>query len=497
MAPSDADGNPIIRFLPYQRRWIEDKARFKIGMMTRRGGKTFATNGEAADDCIQAEIEGRRARWTILSRSEATAKEAMDDALKPMIKAFYAVLKGLQRRPQPVFEEGEFRVAAHEREISAGGLTQVIHVPEATYKTQEVRFPGGSRVVALSASPDAARGFGGNLILDEFAFHADSRRIWGSAYPVAARGGHKIRVISTPNGKGNKFYELMTDESGVWSKHVVDIHQAVREGLDVNVAELRAGLQDEDAWAQEFELAWLDAASAWLDYDLIAACEHPLAGRPGAYQGGPCYLGEDIAARKDLYVAVVVEEVGDVLWVREIVARRRITFAEQDQVRAEMHRKYRIIRNRIDQTGMGEKVVEDARARHGTYAVEGVIFSAPAKLDLATALKQAMEDRKLRLPAGDVVLRSDLHAIRKVVGATGIPRLVADGDTDGHADRFWALALAVSAAASGYQPYEYRAVPPPTGREAGRLSMRPQDDDAPVREDFALTDDFGMKGGLW
>jgi hypothetical protein len=40
-----------------------------------------------------------------------------------------------------------------------------------------------------------------------------------------------------------------------------------------------------------------------------------------------------------------------------------------------------------------------------------------------------------------------------------VRRLVADGETDGHADRFWAIALAVSGAASAYQPYDYRPVP--------------------------------------
>lgn len=154
-----------------------------------------------------------------------------------------------------------------------------LDVPQATYKTHEVHFPGGSRVVALSASPDAARGFGGNILFDEFAFHNDSRRLWGAAYPVAARGKHKIRVISTPNGKGNKFYELMTGKDNTWSKHIIDIYEAVRQGLDVDIDELRKGLADEDAWAQEFELAWLDAASAWLDYDMISEVEHPEAGK--------------------------------------------------------------------------------------------------------------------------------------------------------------------------------------------------------------------------
>ena len=67
-------------------------------------------------------------------------------------------------------------------------------------------------------------------MLDEFAFHADSRKIWAATFPVISR---PVRVISTPNGKGNKFHEMMTDRDpdNPWSRHVVDIHQAVAEGL--------------------------------------------------------------------------------------------------------------------------------------------------------------------------------------------------------------------------------------------------------------------------
>ncbi len=430
-----------LTFLPYQKRWLEDRSRFKIGMFTRRGGKTFGAMAEAADEAIRAEIAGQRTRWTILSRSEATAKEAMEDALKPIVRGFWAAYNRLARGAGPVFEEGEF------------------YAPEmdASYKTQEVRFPGGSRIMALSASPDAARGFGGNLILDEFAFHHDSRRIWGSAFPVAARGGHKIRVISTPNGKGNKFYELMTTEDDTWSRHHVDIYQAVEQGLEVDIDELRAGMADEDAWAQEFELKWLDEAASWLAYDLIAGCEHEGAGRPEAYQGGPVFVGVDIAARNDLFVIWVLEAVGDVLWTREIIARRRISFAEQDHLLAGVFQRYRVARAAIDQTGMGEKPVEDAQRRYGSVRVQGVLFTPAARIDMASTLKEAMQDRLLRLPSGDPVLRADLHAIRSRVGPTGIRRLISDGETDGHADRFWAGALAVSAARVGGDEIDYRA----------------------------------------
>ncbi|MBN2740040.1 MAG: terminase family protein [Rhodobacteraceae bacterium] len=461
---------PVINFLPYQRAWVEDDSRFKIGMMSRQIGKTFSTGGECVDDCFTAWAEGRRARWVILSRGERQAAEAMTEVIKPFTKAFYEVYNTLVKGGEPRFEESEFRAPQ-----SKG--------PDAVYKALEVIFPNGSRITALPANPDTARGFSANVILDEFAFHAKSREIWGALFPVISKGGLKLRVISTPNGKGNKFFELMTAEETAWSRHVVDIYEAVRQGLDRNIEELRAGMADEDLWAQEYELKWLDEASAWLDYDLIGSCEHPAAGLPALYQGGPCFVGVDIAARNDLFVIWVMEAVGDVLWTREVITRRRASFFEQDQLLADVFARYRVVRCRIDQTGMGEKPVEDAKRAHGESRVEGVLFSTVSKLALATALKEAMQDRKARIPAGDVKLRADLHAIKSQVGVTGTRRLIADGESDGHADRFWAGALAVSAAEVGYQPYDYQSVPRHGGDDFDR--------------DIRLTAGFSAGKGVW
>lgn len=445
---------PVIDFKPYQKAWIADDSRFKIGMFSRQSGKTFSTCAEVVDDCLKAEIAGQRRRWVFLSRGERQAAEAIREGIATMTRAYFAVYNAIK----PGLKAPEIGVIEASREAMLDGR----------YSRLEVVFPGGSRITALPANPDTARGFSANVVLDEFAFHAKSRDIWGALFPVISARGQKLRVISTPNGKGNKFYELMTAETTTWSKHVVDIYEAVRQGLDRDVDELRAGMADEDKWAQEYELKWLDEGSAWLDYDLISANEHPLAGMPGAYQGGQCFVGVDIAARNDLFVIWVCELVGDVLWTREVIARRRISFFEQDALLASVFERYRVVRCRIDQTGMGEKPVEDAKRRHGDTRVEGVLFSAASKLELATDLKEAMQDRKLRIPAGDVVLRSDLHAIQSQVSVSGNRRLVADSDTDGHADRFWAAALATSAGQVTYQPFDYRAVPRHGGEDSDR-----------------------------
>jgi phage FluMu gp28-like protein len=416
----------------YQKRWLADISRFKIGMMARQTGKTFTTTLELVDDCFEAEARGARTRWVILSRGERQAKEAMDEGVKRHCKAYnYAA------------EVVSYDWMSEDNKI--------------IYNALEVELPGGSRITALPANPDTARGFSANVLLDEFAFHKDSRAIWAALFPVIS-AGHKLRVVSTPNGKGNKFFELMTAQNDAWSRHVTDIYQAVADGCPRNIGELRAGLNDEDAWAQEYELKWLDEASAWLPYDLIASCEHEHAGDPERYMGNPVFIGNDIASRKDLWVAAVFEPVGDVLWVREIRTLHRAKFSEHDAVMDELFQKYRVARLVMDQTGMGEKPVEDAKRNYGEDRVEGVLFTLPNKLLLATTGKQAFEDRKVRIPMGDTVLRADLHKLQKTTTATGAPRFVADSDAAGHADRAWSMFLAIYGGSFPAAPIDFQTL---------------------------------------
>ena len=110
----------------------------------------------------------------------------------------------------------------------------------------------------------------------------------------------------------------------------MDIYDAVRQGLDRDIGMLKAALDDDDGWLQEYELKFLDEGSAWLTYDLITACEDENAGKPELYTGGACYIGNDIGARRDLWVAWVLEEVGDVLWTSEISELSKAKFAEHD-----------------------------------------------------------------------------------------------------------------------------------------------------------------------
>ena len=419
---------------PYQKRWLNDQARFKIGMFSRQTGKTFTATLEIILHCLAQEAQGKRARWVILSRGERQAKEAMEEGCKRHLQAMQMACEVLEK---PF---------------------------DAHTKALEIILPGGSRITALPANPDTARGFSANVLLDEFAFHQDSRKIWQALFPVIS-AGHLLRVVSTPNGKGNKFHELMTDHAldSIWSRHIVDIHAAVADGLPRDIAELKAGINDDDGWEKEYELQWLDEASAWLSYELINGCEDEAATLyPAAISANTgtqplVYLGVDIGARHDLFVIWVLERVGDVLWTREVITRQRVSFSEQDALLDDCFSRYRVTRCCMDQTGMGEKPVEDARRRHGSR-IEGVLFTTASKQHMATIAKDAFEAHKARIPKGVREIRTDLHKLQKVTSPTGAPRFVADRDSDGHADRAWALFLALNAADTPETVYDYLPV---------------------------------------
>lgn len=418
---------------PYQRRYLADRSRWKAACWARQTGKTFTTTLEAVLDALEAEAEGRVAQWTILSISRDRALDAIRNGAAVHLRAIGAAY-------QLIAEE-----ALGAEELAAS-----------------VRLPGGSYIRAIAARPDTARGISDHLILDEFAHHKDNRALWRAVMPVVSRPDRKLRVISTPNGVGDMFHEIMTDGlGGLFSRHVVTIHDAVADGLDRDVAELRRAARDPDTWAQEYECAFLDRAGReWLGYDeILAALEAPPL---PPYAGAPVYLGMDIAARGDLSVIAVVEDVGaGVLALRELQVMRGESFAAQLARLDGVMRAYRVVRAAIDQTGLGEMPVQEAQRRHGQYRVTGVIFTPAVKLDLAVGLKDRMQARRLLLPVGEAEragLIADLRAVRMEPGAGAVPRLIADRDGGGHADRFWALALACAAAGEGVPVYGYESV---------------------------------------
>ena len=367
--------------------------------------------------------------------------------------------------------------------------------PDKSIKSFRVDFSSGFSVVALSSAPRSLRGKQGVVIIDEAAFVDKLSELLKAAMALLIWQG-KVIVVSTHNGVDNPFNNLLDEiRSGRRNGRVqtVTFQDAMDDGLYERVclvkgmtptpegkAEWESDIRSfygEDA-SEELDCIPKSGAGGWLSVADIIACQSDEAGLPELYQGGLTFIGRDVARRRDLSIMWPFELTGDVLWLRERVEMEKASFRDQDDEFDRLMKNYRVSRAMIDQTGMGEKVVEDCQQRHGEYRVKGVLFTANSKLEMATALKKRFEERTIRIP-DDPAIRSDLKSIKKSKGSGDKILLNSDGDTDGHADRFWAAALAALGAEVPYQPYAYHPIRPQQDRierpiNTGRAGWRNQ-----------------------
>jgi phage FluMu gp28-like protein len=216
---------------------------------------------------------------------------------------------------------------------------------------------------------------------------------------------------------------------------------------------VRAGAADAESFDQEYMCIPADDDAKFLEYGLITGCEYPAgtAWQRGLTDAvtGRLYAGVDIGRKRDLTVLWVVEKLGDVLYTRHVEVMERMRKSEQEKILWPWFE--RCDRVCIDATGLGIGWTDDAQDKYGAHRIEGVTFTGQVKEALAYPVKGAMEDRTLRIPE-DPTIRADLRKVQKVTTPAGNIRFVAEATADGHADRFWALALATHAASAASGP---------------------------------------------
>lgn len=345
---------------------------------------------------------------------------------------------------------------------------------EQGIKAFSIRFASGFRITALPSVPRALRGKQGIVIIDEAAFHKNVNEVLKSAMALLIWGG-QIVVISTHDGVSNAFNVLLDEIRGGKRRGTpvkITFADAMADGLYERVALVAktkgTELPDKAVWEADIRAAYGDDAAEELDcipakgsgalisLEDIIACESADAGLPELYGEGLCYGGRDVARRRDGQIQLVGEKVGDVLWERDGYRETGQTFAHQDAWFDDSFERFRMVQWRIDQTGMGEKVVEDQQRKHGASRVFGVQLTGPNRVDLAFGLQRLFQQRKIRIRA-DARTRADLMAIKKIGSEeSGGIRIVNDGDV--HADEFWAYALMAQAMEMAGSLYEYRGI---------------------------------------
>lgn len=201
-------------FLPYQIAWIHDNARRRLVEKSVRIGWTFAD----AFKNVRKRLQHANRDYLFATRDQGSAIEYVETCYKfaEIFNLTKSILsRGVEDMKVPVFKDGKDT-----------GLTEDV-------KTGYIKFDNGSRILAFSSNPNAMRVYGGDVGLDEFAFHPQPEALWETAQGRIT-WGFDLGMWSAHNGNDTLFYVFAQEAAagkGGWSYYRVTMENAVELGL--------------------------------------------------------------------------------------------------------------------------------------------------------------------------------------------------------------------------------------------------------------------------
>ena len=423
--------------LPYQKEWIQMDDKIAFWIKSRRIGATYIEALRAVLERLEHKYD-----YNLVSANARTSSEYIT-----YVKLWSQVINEM-----------------------AG--TDYIDLDDST--TEVVRFPNGSKIVALSSNPTGLRGRGGSVTIDEAAFADNPEELWKAAQPCAQWGG-KIRVISSMSSPDHWFSETVAKierKELNYGMLKTTIYDAVNQGLaqkipglwqnqlpdikacnDFFISNLKQEVGSEAAFSQEFEC--IPAKESMLidtnTYDNLALSMVPEQLDP-SQKYGDLFIGVDIGRFKDQTCIWVLERgfdkeapphLRDVYRTVAVKLVQNMTFEAQYQLISQYLTLPNVIKCNVDRSGLGLQLAEQLVSEYGNL-VEGVAISAPEKQGLVERTLKYISQERVSLPK-DPDIKSDIICMRRIVTQKG--NISYDGRSNiGHGDCFIALAMALRGA---------------------------------------------------
>jgi phage FluMu gp28-like protein len=452
-------------FLPYQVAWIRDRSPIKVMEKSRQIGMSWAT----AYGTVRRQAHSPLDTW-ISAHNDQQGCLFIDDC-----RRFAQLLdQGCRALGQPT------------------GLLDT----RRPGNRHTLHFANGRAIRSLSSNPDAHAGKRGTRILDEFALHPNGEELFAIAYPGVTWGG-QLEILSTHRGTQTYFNQLIqAARAGQGPCHIsvhrVTLEDALTQGF---LKKLKAKLPPEDPrqdmdegayfdyirkqcptdqlFAQEYLCQALDPQGHFIPPQTLEGAEYP---HDTAWEhdfplptGSDYYLGVDVGRVHDLTALWLVQAYEGFFFTRKVHVMKGATFAQQQDVLATWLADAQLRRMCIDHTGLGRSLAESLVDRFGKGRIEPVSFTSATQDALAYPLRLALEQQTLRVPPCPLV-RSHFLSVRAVITSTGHTRFDCAVGPQGHADLFWACALALQAARTGaaQAPSHYCSLGQRTPRERDR-----------------------------
>jgi phage FluMu gp28-like protein len=429
-----ADGAPITPE-PYQLAFWRNRARLRWVVKGRQVGFSFAIALEALARCHLR--DGYTAVIISYNLADATEK----------------ILVARQ-----VYEE---LPRAFQKKLVTDAKTELAF--ESNRPTRAL-----SRIISVPSKPP--RGKHGDLFLDELAHYTSDRTVYtGSTALILRSPTAQLTGCSTPLGRRGVFWEIATEEIRRYpghSRQVVpwwlsrfmcrDVKRAALDAPAMATADRvaafgRANIKEQfeslplDNFIEEFECAFLsESDDSPFPYELILPCTSDelrladdVADLPAPR--GRLVAGFDVGRLRDKAALAVFDVVEGRHHCRMLRTFTNVPFDAQEGELRRLLTIAPIARLSIDQTGIGMHLAENL-ARDFPQ-VEPEWSTNPAKEIWVTDLKLLFQRRDIALPK-DRKLVGEIHSIKKRVLPSGKVSYDAERTAAGHADRFWAIALA-------------------------------------------------------
>jgi len=325
---------------------------------------------------------------------------------------------------------------------------------------------GLSRIISHPSK--APRGKKGDVVLDELAHYVTDREVYRGSTALILRSANQLTGCSTPLGRRGIFWEITSQELRRYPHHwrqavpwwlcrffCLDVRTAAQEAPAMSTEERVARFGNDkiieqfdsltvDDFQGEFEGVFVDESYSYYPYELILPCTfddlrvaEDVAAIPAPT--GRLVAGFDVGRTRDRSELAVFEEIDGTFTCRYLRSFGQVPFAEQEGELRRLLNTVPIARLSIDRTGIGMNLAENLASEFPQVIPEN--FTNESKERWATDMKILLQRRAILLPRHrDIVAQT--HSIKRRVMASGKVSFDAEKTKNGHADKFWAIALA-------------------------------------------------------
>ena len=310
-----------------------------------------------------------------------------------------------------------------------------------TDNADSVTFSTGSRIVSLPSNPDGLRGFSASVVcLDECAFIPFADEIYQAIAPTLTRDKtSELILCSTPAGCSGLFYDLLQNADDSWYVQTTTFEDAVKEGLQVDVEQLKKLVGDQDVFNQEYMCVFSKEFGSFIDPSVVDFVDD-IPSEEGGY-----YLGMDIGRKHDRTALVILKSVGDKAYVVNVISLNKCEYSEQIRIVKDLNDKYHFQAGFIDEGGIGSAVAEQI-CKTVSSKLKGMQFTGTNKTPLYEAVRARIFDHALLFNSEfkDMVVQ-DFNNVKRIVTEDGKVKFASGRDSNGHSDITSSLTLALEA----------------------------------------------------